>query len=356
MVIVKVGAGGTVSLFNYAGATDVVVDVMGWFPETGSFTGLTPARLLDTRSGHPTIDGSAAGEGSVGPNAVRELTVVGRGGVPASGVGSVVVNVAVTNPTDSSFLTVYPAGSDRPLAANLNFVAGQTVAEHGDRQGRRRRQDLDLQPGGLRRRRRRRDGLVPGGRRLQRARARAPHGHAAGRHADHTDHAGPASAHPPDGPDPHPHPPRHRHRHRHRRRRLRPPRRPPRRHRTIRWPGRSAASTCRCMPRNDTPVIGTNEIFDIEVSGTSVFVLGTFTSVRDSSNNPAAPDTAPIGQRWLVKYDMETGLLDRGFDPQFDDELHDMALSPDGTTLYVVGEFDVVDGLVRATRSSSCPR
>jgi hypothetical protein len=49
MVIAKVGAGGQISIFNAAGTTDVIVDVLGWFPAGGSYTSLTPARLLDSR-------------------------------------------------------------------------------------------------------------------------------------------------------------------------------------------------------------------------------------------------------------------------------------------------------------------
>jgi hypothetical protein len=49
MVIAKVGADGQVSIFNLAGNVDVVVDILGWFPTGGSYTGLSPARLLDTR-------------------------------------------------------------------------------------------------------------------------------------------------------------------------------------------------------------------------------------------------------------------------------------------------------------------
>jgi hypothetical protein len=30
-VVVKVGEGGKVDVFNHAGATDVVIDVAGWF-------------------------------------------------------------------------------------------------------------------------------------------------------------------------------------------------------------------------------------------------------------------------------------------------------------------------------------
>ncbi|MGI8808176.1 MAG: hypothetical protein ACR2KK_10105, partial [Acidimicrobiales bacterium] len=56
------------------------------------------------------------------------LTVTGRGGVPAEGVSSVVLNVAVTQPTADGYLTVFPAGAARPLASNINFAPGQTVS------------------------------------------------------------------------------------------------------------------------------------------------------------------------------------------------------------------------------------
>ena len=128
MVIAKLGAGGAISLYNFAGNADLVVDVLGWFPATGSFVGLTPARLLETRGGLPTIDGQSQGGGPVGPNGLLALTVVNRGGVPATGVGAVALNVAVTSPTATSFLTAFPSDApSRPTAANLNFTAGQTV-------------------------------------------------------------------------------------------------------------------------------------------------------------------------------------------------------------------------------------
>ncbi len=55
------------------------------------------------------------------------VTVAGNGGVPASGAKAVVVNVTVVNPTAASALTVWPDGTTRPLASDLNFVPGQTV-------------------------------------------------------------------------------------------------------------------------------------------------------------------------------------------------------------------------------------
>ena len=55
------------------------------------------------------------------------LQVTGRGGVPASGVSAVVLNVTVTAPTSAGYLTVYANGTARPGVSNLNFVADQSV-------------------------------------------------------------------------------------------------------------------------------------------------------------------------------------------------------------------------------------
>lgn len=117
MAIVPIGANGQISLYNFAGQTEVLVDVLGWFAVGAGYNGYSPSRLLDTRTGGPA-----------GPSSVTNLAVLGHGGVPASGVGAVVVNVTVTSPTMNSFLTLYPAGSPRPTASNLNFGPGQTIA------------------------------------------------------------------------------------------------------------------------------------------------------------------------------------------------------------------------------------
>ncbi len=127
MVIVPVGVGGQVSIFASAGSVDVIVDVLGWFPTGIGFNGLLPARLIDTRSGAATVDGAFAGTGPVAGGTSIDFGILGRGGVPGTGVGSVALNVTVTNPTAAGFLTVWPTGSPRPLASNLNFVPGQTV-------------------------------------------------------------------------------------------------------------------------------------------------------------------------------------------------------------------------------------
>ena len=122
LVTAKLGTGGNLLIYNAAGSTDVVVDVAGWYDD-GMVAGgaryhpLTPARILDTRNGG----------GPIGPGATLSLQVAGQGGVPATGATAVVVNVTVTGPTAPSFLTVFPAGQALPLAANLNYLPGQTV-------------------------------------------------------------------------------------------------------------------------------------------------------------------------------------------------------------------------------------
>jgi hypothetical protein len=91
-----------------------------------TYTGLTPARLLDTR-GSPTVDGQFQGGGPIGNAAALNLHVLGRGGIPSSGVGAVVLNITVVSPSTWGWLTVWPTGEPKPTASNLNFVPGDVV-------------------------------------------------------------------------------------------------------------------------------------------------------------------------------------------------------------------------------------
>ena len=124
-VITKVGDGGQVCFFTTA-ALHLVVDVTGQFSATSSYVPLVPARLLESRPGMSTVDGSSNAVGLRGIGSVTELVVGGRGGVAAD-AASVVLNVTVTGPQDAGFITVYPCGSDRPNASSVNYTAGQTV-------------------------------------------------------------------------------------------------------------------------------------------------------------------------------------------------------------------------------------
>ena len=128
MAIVPIGSNGRIDVWNNDGLVYGIVDVLGYFPSGSSFVGLLPTRLMDTRPFNPTVDMQFSGAGPIKTNTATSLLVAGRGGVPSSGVGAVVLNVTVSNPTVTSFLTVWPSGVAQPTASNLNFVPRQTVA------------------------------------------------------------------------------------------------------------------------------------------------------------------------------------------------------------------------------------
>ncbi|NCY17585.1 MAG: hypothetical protein EBX39_12680 [Actinobacteria bacterium] len=69
--------------------------------------------------GYPTTDGQFSGTGPIGAGQTLNLTVLGRGGVPATGVDAVALNVTSTGASSDSYLTVWPTGSTRPTASNL---------------------------------------------------------------------------------------------------------------------------------------------------------------------------------------------------------------------------------------------
>ena len=132
LVTVKLGDGGQIRLFNGQFAPDktvhIIADVAGYYTAgaatlPGTFTPLPPSRILDTRvaNGVPTTT-PIPGQSWV------DLQVTGRGGVPASGVGAVVLNLTVAGATWDGFVTAYPTGSPKPTASNVNFAAGQVIA------------------------------------------------------------------------------------------------------------------------------------------------------------------------------------------------------------------------------------
>jgi alpha-tubulin suppressor-like RCC1 family protein len=94
--------------------------------KAGAYRALAPARLLDTRSGLGLLNNKAARVPAFG---TQSLQVTGRGApgnVVPNSVSAVVLNVTVTESAKGGFITVY-SGANRPLASNLNFVAGQSV-------------------------------------------------------------------------------------------------------------------------------------------------------------------------------------------------------------------------------------
>lgn len=129
-VIAKPGTDGKLCIYNYAnvrlpqlGAVDVLVDVAGFFPAGSDFEPIpNPTRILDTRNGiGAPVAPLAAGE-------TLEFQADGVAGVPI-GADAIALNVTVVNARAAGFVTVYPCFPEPlPEASNLNFVAGQTIA------------------------------------------------------------------------------------------------------------------------------------------------------------------------------------------------------------------------------------
>ncbi|MFI6147189.1 PKD domain-containing protein [Streptomyces sp. NPDC051109] len=113
--IVPVGPNGTITLYNNAGSTHLVVDAVGYYGKDGKalFTPIVPKRLGDTRV-----------TGKLAPGATTTVA-----GLPSDAVGAV-LNVTATDTSAAGFLTVHGYGSARTDASSLNTLPGLTVPNH----------------------------------------------------------------------------------------------------------------------------------------------------------------------------------------------------------------------------------
>ncbi len=77
------------------------------------------------------------------------------------------------------------------------------------------------------------------------------------------------------------------------------------------------------------------------VIGNTVFAGGSFSNARPAG---AAPGTQTTTRNNLLAYDITTGELIQGFAPSFNGQVLTVAASPDGSRLYVGGEFTTMNG------------
>ncbi len=90
------------------------------FSAPGTFVPLTPARLLDTRSGNGLSGRFSAG-------VPRSFQVAGRGGVPANAT-AVTGNLTVTDQTSGWAVFLGPVANPYPTSSTINFTVGQVIA------------------------------------------------------------------------------------------------------------------------------------------------------------------------------------------------------------------------------------
>ncbi len=92
-----------------------------------TYIAITPARILDSRSGASTVDGQYLGIGTRPAGSVTEVQVAGRAGVPADAL-SASLNITSLSATTDGYMTVYPCGIGTPNTSNVNYTTGSTVA------------------------------------------------------------------------------------------------------------------------------------------------------------------------------------------------------------------------------------
>ncbi len=105
------------------------------------------------------------------------------------------------------------------------------------------------------------------------------------------------------------------------------------------------------VPRTNMPRITDGEIFDLAYIGDRVFVVGTFTSIRNNTGT----NTTSYAQRYVASFNLTTGLVDASFRPTFDGAVNAIEASPDGTKLYVAGRFNTVSGVTKRKVASINP-
>ena len=113
--MVPIGADGNISI-KVHGTTDVVADVVGYFAPGGRsyWASPTPTRVLDSR-----VTG-----GKLPAGGGRQLKLGSMDG----GSSRVVLNITVTDTTSAGFLTASADGNPVGNGSDINWSAGQTVA------------------------------------------------------------------------------------------------------------------------------------------------------------------------------------------------------------------------------------
>jgi hypothetical protein len=128
---VAISAAGKLTLKNFSGPANYVIDVQGYYAEQGNvpvgtvgsnYVPLRPCRVLDTRgSGGPLAAG-----------ATRTVPVSATPGcaVPATATG-VEASVSAVAPGGEGYARIWPAGAAAPNATFLNYATGQATTNTG---------------------------------------------------------------------------------------------------------------------------------------------------------------------------------------------------------------------------------
>ena len=144
LVVVALGAGGQVSIYNSLGSISIAVDVEGYFAVPsgsssvpGLFHPIAPLRICDTRTGTGTACSGTSSDNLLGPNRWTRLMVSGcptgdpscAASVPSTDATAVALNLTAVSGTSLTYMAVEPAEaggtcpSGTPQFSNVNVNA-----------------------------------------------------------------------------------------------------------------------------------------------------------------------------------------------------------------------------------------
>ena len=108
----------------FGGTAHLVIDANGYFKSDAPlrYTPIAPCRALDTRL---TAQGPALQHGET-----RGVQIRGNCGVP-SDAKAAMINMTVVGPNGSGYLVAFPSGVSVPVAATINFPAGEPAEGNG---------------------------------------------------------------------------------------------------------------------------------------------------------------------------------------------------------------------------------
>ncbi|HZQ49635.1 MAG TPA: PQQ-binding-like beta-propeller repeat protein [Candidatus Dormibacteraeota bacterium] len=130
MVEVPLGAGGSLSLYNWSSPANAAVVITGWRSASpgavaaGRFLPEPPFRVFDTTAG------IGAPVAQIASGQTVTFPVAGIGPIPASGIAAVSADVTAIKPSAAGALMVWAAGAPMPPLPSIEYSPGSSQTSH----------------------------------------------------------------------------------------------------------------------------------------------------------------------------------------------------------------------------------
>lgn len=131
LAVTKIGTSGEIRVYNgSAQPVRVILDLQGYYVTRGAaeLNGRQTAVRNARRISNKYLVGNATNVVTVADFSDAGPDDPGLGGVPEDVADHAIINIAVANPSNDGFLTVFQPGTARPPTSNLNYLSGTTTS------------------------------------------------------------------------------------------------------------------------------------------------------------------------------------------------------------------------------------